>query len=177
MREERGGFLPPVVQSVNIGNWYFGKFFFRDALEAANIDAVHLSDRCLVSDTEGTDATVLTEEVLVLPRIEEILGHIVLARQQSETVGLGNRYPEPVSPADGAVAPVGARRQVEISFEPYCSAVATPLVCFQHSLRPCLNSIVLCRLNASLKRLSQQLSQAKIYGTFVPPSWRLTVDE
>src|SRR5688500_13088882 len=132
MREERRSFLPPVVQPVDVGDWHFGKFFFRDTLQAADVDAVHLSDRGLISDTEGSDAAVLAEEVLVLLRIEAVLSHLMLARQQAETLGLGNCYPEPVSPADGAVAPVRAHRQVEISLESNRSAVATPAVCLQH---------------------------------------------
>src|SRR5262245_26190771 len=125
MREERRRFLPPVVQPVNVGNWHLRKFFFRDALEASDVDAVHLSDRCLIANTESANAAVLTKEVLILPRVEEVLGQLLFARQQAETVGLGNRDPEPVSSADRAVAPVRARRQVEIRFEPNCSAMAT----------------------------------------------------
>ena len=134
MREERRGFLPLVVQPVNVGDWQFGKFFFRDALEAADVDAIHLSDWCLVSDAEGADAAVLTEEMLVLSCVKEVLGQFVLSRQQAEIVGLGSCHPEPGSPADRAVAPVRARRQVEISFEPNRSAMATSAVGLQHIL-------------------------------------------
>src|SRR5262245_26118384 len=125
MREERRRFLPPVVQPVNVGNWQFGKFFFGNTFEASDVDAVHLSDWRLVANTKSANAAVFTEEVLVLPRVEEVLGQLLFARQQAETVGLGNRDPEPVSSADRAVAPVRARRQVEIRFEPNCSAMAT----------------------------------------------------
>ena len=132
MREERRGFLPPVVQSVNVRDWHLGKFFLSDALQASHVDAVHFPDWCLIADTEGTDAAVLTEEVLVLLRVEKVLDHLVLARQQAKALGLGNRYPEAVSAADGAIAPVGACRQIEISLEPNRSAVATPAVGLQH---------------------------------------------
>jgi len=128
----------PVVQPVNVSDWHFGKFFFRDALQAPDVNAVHLSDWGLISHTEGPDAAVLAEEMLVLLRIEAVLSHLVLARQQSETLGLGNCYPEPVSPTDGAVAPVRASRKVEISLEPDCPAMATSAVGLQHTLGLCV---------------------------------------
>lgn len=108
--------MPPVVQPVDVGDWHFGKLFFRDPFQAA----------------------VLAEEVLVFLRIEAVLGHLMLARQQAETVGLGNCHPEPVSPADGAVAPVRASRQVEISLEPDRPAMATSAVGLQHALGICV---------------------------------------
>ena len=80
MREERGSFLPPVVQPVNVGDWHFGKFFFRDTLQASDVHAVHLSDWSLIADTKGTDAAVLAEEVLIFLRVKSVLCHLVLTR-------------------------------------------------------------------------------------------------
>ena len=134
MREERRFFLPPVIESVNVRDRHLGKFFFRDALQAADVHAVHLADGSVIADAEGADAAVFAEEVLVLLRVKAVLGHLLLARQQATTLGLGNGYPEPVSPADGAVAPVRAHRQVEISLESNHSAVATAAIGLQHSL-------------------------------------------
>ena len=133
--------MPPVVQSVNVRDRHLGKFFFRDPLQASDVYAVHLSDWSVVADTKGTDAAVLAEEVLILLRVKSVLRHLVLARQQAKALGLGNCYPEPVSPADGAVAPVRAHRQIEISLEPNRSAVATAPVCLQHLPGLCLHSI------------------------------------
>ena len=132
MREVRRRFLPPVIQPVNVHDRHLGKFFLCDTLQASDVHAVHLADGSLIADAEGADAAVFAEEVLVLLRLKAVLGHLVIARQQAKVLGLGNCYPEPVSPADGAVAPVRAHRQVEISLESNRSAVATPAVCLQH---------------------------------------------
>jgi hypothetical protein len=77
------------------------------------------------------DAAVFAEEVLVLLRVKAVLGHLALARRQAKVLGLGDRHPEPVSPADGAVAPVRAHGQVEIGVESNRAAVASPVVCLQ----------------------------------------------
>ena len=62
MGEERRGFLPPVVQAVDVGDRHLRQFFFGDALQAPHVDAIHFSDWRLVAYTEGTDAAVLAEE-------------------------------------------------------------------------------------------------------------------
>ena len=74
-------------------NGNLGKFFLRDALQASYVHAVHLSDGSLIADTEGTDAAVLAEEVLVLLRVKAVLRHLVLPRQQAKGLGPGNRRP------------------------------------------------------------------------------------
>jgi hypothetical protein len=133
MRKERRSFLPPVVQPVNVGDRQLGKFFLRDALQAPHVDAVHLSDWSRIANTEGTHATVLAEEVLIRLCVEEVFGHFVPPRQQAKTFWLRNRYPKPISPANRAVAPVRARRKVEINLKPHRSAVATPTIGLQHA--------------------------------------------
>src|SRR4249919_3880730 len=100
MREERRGIFPPVVQAVDIGNGHLRQFFFGDALQAPYVDTVHLSNGRLIAHTEGTDAAVLAKEVLVLLRVEEVLRHLPLARQQAKALRLRNCRPETVSPAD-----------------------------------------------------------------------------
>jgi len=130
--------VPPVVHPVNVGDWHFGKFFFRDTFQAPDVDAIHLSDWGLISNTESTDATVPAKEVLILPCVEEVLSHFVLARQQAETLWLSNRYPEPVSPTDGAVAPVRTSRQIEISLEPNRPAMTTADIGLQHARGLCV---------------------------------------
>src|SRR3954465_2543353 len=133
MSEERGLCLPSVVRSIDVGDRHFGQFFFRDTFQAAHVDAVHLSHRCLISYTEGAHAALLAEKMLVLLRIEAVLRQLMLPGQQAKTAGLGYCGPEPVSPADAAVAPERRRRQVEISLEPDRAAMATPLVGLQHA--------------------------------------------
>jgi hypothetical protein len=130
--EESGGFVPSVVYTVNVRDWDLGELLFADALQAANVDAVHLSDGRVVSDPERSNTAVLAKEVLVLPCIEEILRQVLFAGNKAKTVGLSNCSPKAISPADGAVAPVCALRQVEFGFEPYCSTVATSFIGLKH---------------------------------------------
>ena len=132
MREERRRLLPPVIEPVDVRDRHFGKFFFGDALQAAYVHAVHLADRRIVADAEGADAAVFAKEMLVLFGVKAVLGHFLLARQQAKVLGLGGGHPEPVSPADGAVAPVRAHGQVEIGLESNRAAVATAAVGLQH---------------------------------------------
>jgi len=53
MREGRWRFLPPVVQPVDGRDWHFGKFFLRDALQAADVHAVHLADGSVIADAKA----------------------------------------------------------------------------------------------------------------------------
>jgi hypothetical protein len=92
------------------------------------------SDWSLIANAEGTHATVLAEEVLIRLCVEEVFGHFVLTCQQAKTFWLRTRYPEPISAANRAVAPVRARREVEISLKPPRSAVATPTIGLQHAV-------------------------------------------
>src|SRR5687768_18146851 len=79
MREERWNAPRPVVQAVDICDGDFRQLFFGDALQAADVDAVHSAHRRLVADTKGTDSTTLTKEVLILPCIEAVFCHLILA--------------------------------------------------------------------------------------------------
>ena len=134
MRNERGGFLPFIVQPIDVRDRQFGKRLFGDSLETTDVDTVHPSDRRVVSDSEASNAAVFTEEVLVLFRIEAVLDHLLLSREQPKIFRLGHCRPETRSSADRAVAPVRARRQIEISFERYRAAMATSFVGLQHEL-------------------------------------------
>src|SRR6476469_3445238 len=107
----------PVVGSVDASHRDAREFFLRDALQATDVDAVHLSNGCLRSDTEWTDAAVLAEVVQVLARVEPVLGEFGFARQQPKVLRCRYRRPEPGSPADGAVAAIGILREVEFGLE------------------------------------------------------------
>src|SRR3970040_345764 len=130
VREERRGLPPPVVQPIDVGDGNLRQLFLRDAFQAAHVDTVHLADRRLVADAEGAHATTPAEEVLILAGIEKVLGELLLTRNQPKALRPGDRDPEAVSPANGAVAPVGALRAVEIRLESHRAAVAAPLLEF-----------------------------------------------
>src|SRR5689334_3035299 len=132
MRVEPGSPLPLVVHPVDIGNRDSRQLLFADALEAAEVHAVHRADRRVVADPERPDAADLAEEVLVLLRVEPVLGEHLPARQQAELLRPGHRGPEAVAAADRAIAAVGRLRQVEVGLEAHRAAVATALVRSQH---------------------------------------------
>ena len=69
----------PVVRAVDISHGNAREIFFRDAAEATDVDAVHLANGRLSSDTERTDATVPAEVVQVLTRVEPVLGEVGFA--------------------------------------------------------------------------------------------------
>jgi hypothetical protein len=75
---------------------------------------------------------VPAEEVLILLRVEQVLGELSFSRQESEAAFSGHCRPEAVAPANGTVATVCALFKVEIGLEPDCPAVAAALVGFQH---------------------------------------------
>src|SRR5688572_13508705 len=133
MRAERRSVLPPVVHAVDVRDRDFRQLFVGDALQAADVHAVHLSHRRLVADTKGTDSTMLTEEVLILPCVEEIFRHLALASQQAEAVWRGDRRPKAGSPADRAVASVAALAEIEVCLEPYGSAVTAASIGPEHA--------------------------------------------
>lgn len=87
----------------------------------------------IVADAEGTDPAVLAEEVLVLARVEEILGHLAFARQQAKTFGPGDRRPEPGAATDGTLASVARLAQVEVRLEPDRAAVAAASIGLLHA--------------------------------------------
>lgn len=131
-----------------------------DALQAAYIDTVHLSDWRLIADAEGTDAAVLAEEVLVLLRVEEVLSHLPLPRQQAKVFRLYNSYPEAVSPADRAVASIRTCGEIEIGLEPHCSTMATTAVGLQHTA-PRMNQRIVPRLMPELTRAEREAFNAR----------------
>src|SRR6185436_3190407 len=108
------------------------KLCLGQARKAPDIDAVHLSDRRVGSDSERAHAAVLAEVVLVLARIEEVLRQFALAGQEPESALAGDGRPEPRAPADRAVAQVRRLGQVEVRLEPDGAAMATALVGLQH---------------------------------------------
>ena len=121
-----------IVETIDIGDWNLRKRFVRHVVEAPQIYPVHLAHRSIVSHAEGTNTAVLAEIVKVLLRVEQVLRHLRLARQQAETVSFGYRWPEARSAADGAVAAIRALREVQFSFELDGATVATTSVGFQH---------------------------------------------
>src|SRR5690606_10583767 len=76
------------------------------------------------------------EEVLVLAGIEQVLRQLSFACQQAKTFGPGDGHPEPVAPADRAVAAVAALGQVEVCLEPDGAAMAAPGIGVQHGPSP-----------------------------------------
>ena len=122
-----------VVATVNVRDGDARQFLLRYIFEAAKVDAVHLPDGRVGSHSERTHATNLAEEVVVLLGVEQILSQLGLSGQKPEPFGLRNSRPEARSAADGAVAPVGALREIELGFELHRTAVATPSVGLQHS--------------------------------------------
>jgi hypothetical protein len=70
----------------------------------------------------------LQKKVLVLPRVEQVLGEHFLAGKQPEPIGPSDGGPETIPAADGAVAPIGGLREVEVRLEPHGPAMAASLV-------------------------------------------------
>jgi hypothetical protein len=56
--------------AVNIGDWRRRKFFRRDILQASQIDAVYLANLWAIAYTEGANAAVFAEIMLIVHRIE-----------------------------------------------------------------------------------------------------------
>src|SRR5436189_2836067 len=111
---QMGRWSKPVVHTVDVGHGDARELFLRDALQATDVDAVHLANRRLRSDAEGTDAAVLAEVVQVLACIEAVLGKLSFACQQAKVFRGRYRRPKPRLAADGAVAAIRALREVEI---------------------------------------------------------------
>ena len=104
MREMVRSFLPAIMEAVDIGDRRAGEHRIVDVGHAAEVLAVHLADRRVVTDAERTHATVPAEEVLVPARIEQVLGHLALSGEEAEYLRARHRHPETRPPADGAVA-------------------------------------------------------------------------
>ena len=73
MTEELWGTLPLVVETINIGDGYSRQLLLGNAFKTHDVDAVHLTDRSFGSNPKGSDPTVLTEVVLILPGVEQVL--------------------------------------------------------------------------------------------------------
>jgi hypothetical protein len=79
---------------------------------------------------------VFAEVVLVLFRVEEVLGQLRFAGQQAKAALSGYRRPEARSPADAAVAAIGALREVKVRLELDGTTVTTAMVGFEHGVTP-----------------------------------------
>lgn len=121
-----------VVATVNIRDGDLCQLFVRNVVEAHHVYAVHLADGRFVAHTERAHAAVLAEVVMVLPGVEQILSELCLARQQAKALRFHHCRPEACSSANGAIASVGALRQIDVGFEFDGAAVTTAVVCLQH---------------------------------------------
>src|SRR6478672_7570256 len=92
-----------IVQSVDERDRYAGELLFRDAGEAADVDTVHLADRCFRADPERAHAAMPAEVVHVLSGVEPVFGELGFARQQAEILRPRDRGPEPRPAADRAI--------------------------------------------------------------------------
>jgi hypothetical protein len=132
MREEHRGVLSSIVQAVNVGDCHLDSSSSvmpsRHPTLTPYIFPIGVS---LPHRTHGYRNAC--KEVLVLLCVEEVLSHLPFPRQQAKAFRLCNSYPEAVSPADRAVAPIGTCGKIEISLEPHCSTMATTAVKLQHT--------------------------------------------
>jgi len=120
------------MDSIDVSHGNAGELFLRDACQTPEVDAVHLSNRRLGSDTEGTDAADPAEIVQVLASVEFVLDELGLTCQETEVLRRRYRGPEPGSAADRAVATIGRLGQVEFGFEADRSAMALAAVRLKH---------------------------------------------
>jgi hypothetical protein len=116
MGEVLRGFKP-IAATVHVGDGNTREFLVRDILEAAEVDAVHLANGRLGSDTEGAYAAMFAEEVQVLGRVEQVLCQLGVSGDQTKVLRLGNGWPEASSSAYRAVAPIGGLGEIEIGFD------------------------------------------------------------
>ena len=72
MGKEFGPALPLVIAPINVRDGNDGEFFVSDVLNAAQVDAIHLSDRRLGTDAKGSNSAVPTEVVLILSGVEPV---------------------------------------------------------------------------------------------------------
>lgn len=133
MGEECGIALPVVVAPVNLSDGNPRKLFVRDIFKAAKVDSVHFADGRFIADTEGAHAAVLTEIVVILLGVEQLLGELRFARQQAEALRLHHGRPKARSPADGAIAAIGSLRKIDVCRKLDRATVATAMVCLQHA--------------------------------------------
>ena len=120
------------MDSIDVSHGNAGELFLGDTCQTTEVDAVHLSNRRLGSDTEGTDAADPAEIVQVLASVEFVLDELGLTCQETEVLRRRYRGPEPGSAADRAVATIGSLGQVEFGFEADRSAMALAAVRLKH---------------------------------------------
>jgi len=125
MADEIRSGIPAIVHAVDVGDWNGRQFFLRDSLQAADIDAVHLADRRVVADAEDPDAAMLAEVVVISLRTKYVAGEFTFAGDQPEAVRCGNCGPEPVAPADRAIAAITRLLEVQAGLNLDLSAVAS----------------------------------------------------
>jgi len=120
------------MDSIDVRHRNAREVFLRDTCQTTEVDAVHLSNRRLASDTEGTDAADPAEIVQVLAGVEFVLDELGPSCQETEV--LRGRYggPEPGSAADRAVATIGRLGEVEFGSEADRSAMALAAVRPKH---------------------------------------------
>ena len=124
------------MPTVNVRDRNARQFFFRDSLEAPQIDPVHHSDGRLGADPKRSHTAALAEVVLVLHGIEQVLDQLILSGEQAEATFSCHGGPEARPSADGAVAPIGVLSEIEISLEPDGATVTTAAICLQHEPIP-----------------------------------------
>jgi hypothetical protein len=73
MAIKRGGILPFVMQSVDVGNWDSRKLLVADIDEASKIDPIYFSDGRIVSNAKSADTAIFAEIVMILLRVKQIL--------------------------------------------------------------------------------------------------------
>ena len=124
--------MPAIVHAIHIYDGQSGQLLFRDAFQAAEVDAVHPANWSLGADAVGTDAAYAAKVVLVLSGVEEVLRKFVAACKKADAAFAGDCRPEPVSPADGAVASKGRLREIEVCLESNRAAMARAEVGLEH---------------------------------------------
>jgi hypothetical protein len=130
--EEFRDALPFVIPTVDVSDGGVRQLFIRNVIQAAQVDSEHLPDWGFSSDTEGSNTAVLAKVMMVLLGVESVLSQLRFARKQSKAIGPCHGWPKACSPADRAVASVGALSEIEVGFEFNSAAVTTAMVRLQH---------------------------------------------
>ena len=112
MAEVLGRVLPIVAATVGVDDGRSRELFVGGVVQAHQVDAVHLAHGRFVADAKRAHAAVFAKVVVVFLGVEEVLGQISLARQQTKILWHGHGGPEAGAAADGAVAAVGVLGEV-----------------------------------------------------------------
>lgn len=113
--------------------WRGLQFLGRHVFQAAQVHPVDaLPVGHVVAHAERAHAAGPAEVVRVAPRVEAVLGQCVFAGQQAEALRRHDGRPEPVAPADRAVAAVGGLGQVDVRLESHGTAMAAAGIGLQH---------------------------------------------